>query len=83
MTGSHEAAGGVRTQALLMIVVVFLVGAFAGGAFERMSHRGARGGLGGSGRMWGGGRGGTWRAGRNAGGNAVERLGLDTPPPWL
>ncbi len=68
MTGSHESAGGVRTQALLMIVVVFLVGAFAGGAFERMSHRGARGGLGGSGRMWGGGRGGRGGPGGMPGG---------------
>jgi len=58
MTGSSHSPAGVRTQAFLMIVVVFLVGAFAGGAFERMSHRGPRAGLGGGGRMWGGGRGG-------------------------
>jgi hypothetical protein len=57
MSAERESAGGVRTQAALMIVVVFLVGAFAGGAFERMSHRGTRGGPPG-GRMWGGGRGG-------------------------
>ncbi len=54
---SGDAVGGVRAQAALMIVVVFLVGAFAGGAFERISHRGGRP-AGGGGRMWGGGRGG-------------------------
>ena len=57
MSTHKEAAGGVRTQAALMIVVVFLVGTFAGGAVERMSHRGMRGGMG-SGRLWGSGRGG-------------------------
>lgn len=77
---TSESGGGVRAQAILMIVVVFLVGAFAGGAFERMSHRGGRGmGGPGSGRMWGGGRGGP--GGPGAGGPSrlppgYEQLGL-------
>ena len=57
MNAERESVGGVRTQAVLMIAVVFLVGAFAGSAFERMYHRGTRTGVSG-GRMWGGGRGG-------------------------
>lgn len=57
MNAERESVGGVRTQAVLMIVVVFLVGAFAGSAFERMYHRSNRTSAP-SGRMWGGGRGG-------------------------
>jgi hypothetical protein len=76
-------ATGVRVQAVLMIVVVFLVGAFAGGAFERMTHRRGPGGPGGpggggGGRMWGGrgGPGGSGSSGASRLPPGYDQLGL-------
>ena len=46
--------GKARTQAVVLIVLVFLAGAFAGGATERFMHRRGPGGGAGQGRPGGG-----------------------------
>lgn len=54
MSGEGGGFGKARTQAVVLIVLVFLAGAFAGGATERFMHRRSGGGPGGQGRPGGG-----------------------------
>jgi Spy/CpxP family protein refolding chaperone len=77
MKAGFASLGSVRTQAIVLLVLAFLAGAFAGGAIERIGSRRMRAALGMRPPRGGPGFPGS-RSGRSGFPSMLERVGLST-----